>query len=81
MLLICRQLKKNVNESKTVMSNLYNTMNKQNDITWAFSHIAWEAINTLENYCPEKLGDIKSKMEKLNNEWLRLATPNQNTES
>ena len=56
-------------------------MNKQNDITWAFSHIAWEAINTLETYCPEKLGDIKSKMEKLNDEWLRLATPNQNPES
>lgn len=81
MVLICRQLKKNVNESKTVMSNLPHTMNKQNDITWAFSYIAWEAINTLETYCPEKLGDIKSKMEKLNNEWLRLATPNQNTES
>jgi hypothetical protein len=51
-------------------------MNKQNDITWAFSYIAWEAINTLETYCPEKLGDIKSKMEKLNDEWLRLVTPN-----
>lgn len=56
-------------------------MNKHNDITNAFSFIAWEAINNLEEFCPEKLGDLKQRMEKVNDEWLRLSSPNQNPAS
>ena len=34
------------------------------NLTEIFNHIAWEAINNLETYCPEKLGTLKKKMTK-----------------
>jgi hypothetical protein len=37
------------------------------DITETFNHLAWEAINNLETYCPEKLGTLKKRMTKANN--------------
>ena len=41
------------------------------DLTEAFNHIAWEAINNLETYCPEKLGTLKKRMTKANNTYWR----------
>jgi hypothetical protein len=46
------------------------TKSNDKDLAWKMSFLAWEAINILEDYCPDQIGDLKTRMEKANDELI-----------